>query len=744
MSLPLPENSQQLRLSWAKESLACVASVGRGKMLRLLEWKAGLEGKGPPPPKNNGVPLGDLRLPQALVHAGGRFLLQYEAGAILFCCTGPPDVKVDLDTLAVLDCPGYWLGSAALSADGMRVVTGGTAEDRAIRVWNAATGDFEGRFAGNPDDLGVKLGHDREITKVVFARGGILSASADGTIRKWEAVASRYARRLLVDAADRRTPRPRSNMSWLRFANKGSQLITVFSHDPWLMIRNTWTGDPWLPLEEDRTAEHFPKGSEIIFAGASEDGARIAFIRRDADRKRHDLMVGDIVNQHLANFKRVWGITSGRVKDFAVSNDGCLAALSLADELDHPDGRILLWHLGDDEPGSGETLQDSTGCLDGLAFDDKANHLAGCGKGLRVWQLHEQRTSRFYSVSGGDLSNPVFSHDGKRIAAAVGKPLDGDQVEPGGLVLVNLETRETVGFGKKEASVVHGIAWDPSGVRIATAEHDAVRIWSVVDECRLVLTLREATAYVDSIDWSGNGEWVAAGCPAAGAVYLYRGPVQEDREGLFLLRELQRAHPILEHLKAHWESLPTHQRFDKQLELFLKINGDDPGAIGAWAWKLLLPVDNADALTHIDGKKGLEKERWNACRRAVEWAAQSWNEDTELLLLAGIAQYRCEQWPASLSTLDRFVTQHRNSAPGVDDLTVIGRLYLAMACRKSGREDDARRHLAVAEQSLRAQRQQKLGIVSPEGKSVVHRTEAAVELAKTEAQAVFPEKAVGK
>jgi hypothetical protein len=75
---------------------------------------------------------------------------------------------------------------------------------------------------------------------------------------------------------------------------------------------------------------------------------------------------------------------------------------------------------------------------------------------------------------------------------------------------------------------------------------------------------------------------------------------------------------------------------------------------------------------------------------------------------------------------------------------VIVKLYLAMACRKNGQEKDARPHLDVARRWLRERGGRKQGIVSPQGESVIHRAGAAVELARKEAQEVFPGEVIGE
>jgi WD40 repeat protein len=63
----------------------------------------------------------------------------------------------------------------AFSADGRRALSGGA--DRAVRLWDVATGKELRRWAGHKDD----------VTAVLFAPDGrrALSASLDGGVRQW-------------------------------------------------------------------------------------------------------------------------------------------------------------------------------------------------------------------------------------------------------------------------------------------------------------------------------------------------------------------------------------------------------------------------------------------------------------------------------------------------------------------------------------------------------------------------------
>ncbi len=69
-----------------------------------------------------------------------------------------------------------WTNATAFSPDGKLLATGGT--DKAVRLWNVATGQL----------LRTLTGHSDNILHVVFSPDGkqIASASSDKTIRLWD------------------------------------------------------------------------------------------------------------------------------------------------------------------------------------------------------------------------------------------------------------------------------------------------------------------------------------------------------------------------------------------------------------------------------------------------------------------------------------------------------------------------------------------------------------------------------
>ena len=143
--------------------------------------------------------------PEAFKHVGRCFCGSIRSCDLIhrrrFACGSA--VTVEEKTVEILPGEGFWL-VAVPSPDGKKAATGGAAGDRTIRLWNAETGEFEGRISGAPDDLGTMLGHDDAVTKLAFTANSqsLISASLDGTVRQWRA-----GRSVLCPTVDARRPR---------------------------------------------------------------------------------------------------------------------------------------------------------------------------------------------------------------------------------------------------------------------------------------------------------------------------------------------------------------------------------------------------------------------------------------------------------------------------------------------------------------------------------------------------------
>lgn len=727
-TLSIPADSRNVQLVWNRDRLVSIggqtpASNNKTRDVAWIrEWKPDATGAALTESKMPvELRIGDVRLPSpsSFSHAGGRYLLQYSIGAILFRLTD--EGRLDGDSFQSLRGVGEWLESACLSPDGKLVATGGTEKDRSIRLWDAETGQFQGRLAGDPDDFGAMMGHDGTIGHLTFTANSrwILSASSDGTIRKWTAAAPRYARLLQPEVVENDSEQERA-MSWVRFVNRNSglELLGVFSRFPWLAIWNAETGEPSFEAARrsnrgDKRPDFLPQGTAPVFASASQDGAVIAVIREDLKEHRYDLIVGGPDALRDDSPTPVDSFTVP-VTELAVSNNGQWIAVSSGET----DGQIRLWKWRGGRPdGTPISLKNSAHCQDALAFSEDSGTLAaGAIREVRLWELSRPDDSpRIIPWPHESISSLAFSADGKRLAAGskqiVLDPKVNEDVAPLGLSILDLEKGTiavSTDFASGQVSLIHSLAWDPSGVRIATADQDrTVRIWSIADKCRIVLTLKDAPGFLDSVAWSDNGEWLATGCPFEGA-FLYRGASRKEREAAFFLREIQRKHPLSWELAADWERFPKRHRFDNQPNEFLKHFRDDPGAVEAWAWKLLMPVDDRETEQQIDHEKEKVPPVWKAVLMRLEVAASQWSSDPDLILALGIAQYRCRNWKEAAESLDRFGTMRktirRSNPESVESprnaRDIVGLIYLALSRARMQNESAARQTWKEARAAL--------------------------------------------
>jgi WD40 repeat protein len=103
---------------------------------------------------------------------------------------------------------------------------------------------------------------------------------------------------------------------------------------------------------------------------------------------------------------------------------------------------------------------------------------------------------------------PAFSDDGRFIAFTTPNPTNAAQIR-----VVRIADGSTVNeFGRR---AVFALAFDPSGVTLASGHWDNVTLWNAVTGERIAL-LRGFGRYVDGIGFSVDGRLLAAGTDAGG------------------------------------------------------------------------------------------------------------------------------------------------------------------------------------------------------------------------------------
>lgn len=213
----------------------------------------------------------------------------------------------------VAELPGHpiGVGAAAVSADGLRVVTAGY--DKLVRLWDGRTGDAVSQLAG----------HDARVTSVAIDGPGrlVASGSRDRSARLWDAATGRPVVRLVdLGAAVTSVALDQAGRTWLVGTQDGALRL----------LRPPWTQHAWL-----REGTWNDDGQSALSA----DGGTAAWASAN-----DDLLI-------------VWDAATGVERRRLTGSRRGLDALALS-----PDGgSVLSAALGDDalrlrDTSSGETL----------------------------------------------------------------------------------------------------------------------------------------------------------------------------------------------------------------------------------------------------------------------------------------------------------------------------------------------------------------------------------------------------
>jgi WD40 repeat protein len=339
----------------------------------------------------------------------------------------PPPDHLGTARRAVFRGHEGWIDSVAVSPDGRQIASG--AEDRTVRVWDAADGT----------ELRCLFGHGERVSGLAFSSDGrlIASGSLDQTIRVWDVV---------TGAELSCIPGHRSWVSSVAFFPDGRRLASS-SWDGTVRLWDAATG-------AELNCFRGPEGLVLDIA-LSPDGMRVASARADGTVRVWDVASGAELSCMRGH--------QGWIVGVAFAPDGCRLASGSWD------GTVRLW---DTEGGTElRCLSGHEDAVSTVAFSPDGQHLASGS-----WD----RTVRVWDVESGAELRRLLGHE-LRVTAVAFCP-DGRHVVSGAVdrtirvwdTSVEVELRPLEGH---EGSV-QALAFSHDGRRLSSASWDrTVRVW---------------------------------------------------------------------------------------------------------------------------------------------------------------------------------------------------------------------------------------------------------------------------
>jgi WD40 repeat protein len=407
---------------------------------------------------------------------------------------------------------GAAIRTLAWSPDGRLLLTG--AGDLTARLWNASSGDMLLTFRG----------HLGEVWGVAFRPDGKQAATAsnDGTARVWDIegrrVVGTLVRVLALASRDLQAHidvvRQEATTFWghlgancsVAFHPDGKRLATAAAGDGLVKVWDLANRLEMQTVSVPRLAAH-----QLLFSPV---GDTLAAVSSGTDTQAAQLTLEDL---REARTRLLRGPPGARTA----------AAF-------RPDGKHLAWLVSSDKESRIQVVDLDKGKdivaglslpvtrLSGLTYTSDGRSLlvvGGDGK-VRLLDPETCREVRSFALRGNGVAGVSCSANGLLALGCV----------DGVIRLWDLGANREVGELSGHVGVVHCVAFNPAGDRLASCGNDlTAKVWHVPDR-RELLTFRSHGGLVDCVAWSPDGRRLAS-AGQDGTTLLYEVPEPAQTQG---------------------------------------------------------------------------------------------------------------------------------------------------------------------------------------------------------------------
>lgn len=416
----------------------------------------------------------------------------------------------------VLTLPRHpsWVQGCDFSPDGGSIVTG--CRDGVVRVFDATTGAQRRQWVGHTGRTwDVKYDGD----------GMVLSAGADGTLRRWEpTVASDMLgmREVRVPGHADSAGRPHGDRRAVGLLRTGPGRTSALLGLPGrTVLVDTTTGEVTesaSPLSSASYSIAIDGNRQWVAAAAMDGSIEVVPLPETTDGRSTKILPA--AARHLS------GIDDVASKDVVWTASGTLIAGCTG-------GRLMAWNAGLDQAMIVDRTERTVDAVR-LAPSGSPRLAIAAGKLIRVFRMEasgmptsrDSKTIFTLPTDTGAIIKLAWSSDGRQLAYGT---------DDGRVATIDAETGATVSTFPKHAREVVGVAWSRDGRTLVSADTECVRFSDLVttmllDEVRPEWHV-EALDFVDE-DGAGAGPLLVIAGSAAAA----EGGSREARVGIFDLR----------------------------------------------------------------------------------------------------------------------------------------------------------------------------------------------------------------